>query len=472
VHWSLEDDDQAVWLYMPCGLVRIAQKELNAAVGDPARRMLTTVFDGSDGVALRLRPALYRPQVAKTADGQFWFLPGDGVSVFDPRRLSLNGLPPPVHIEQVTADRKTYVAASDLRLPPLVRDLEIDYTALSYVAPEKNRFRVKLEGRDRDWQDVGNRRQAFYADLAPGTYRFRVAASNNSGVWNETGALLDFSIAPAYYQRTWFRAASVVTLLALFWMLYRFRLRQLARDLDLRLDERVNERTRIARELHDTLLQSFQGLMLRFQSARELLPAHPAAALETLDGALDRADQAIAEGRDAIQNLRASTTVSNELAQSITRLAQELANGPEKGGATFRMSVEGSPRDLHPIVRDDIYRIAREALRNAFRHAQASHIEAEITYGRRALSVRIRDDGTGIDPQHLNAGRARHWGLTNMRERARQIGSELSLWSEVGAGTEVELRVPESVAYIPSRRLASLRRLFADFARKDSTDER
>jgi len=454
VHWSMEDDDQSVWLYMPCGLVRVAAKELNAAVGDPTRRMQATVFDNSDGVGLRPRPALYRPQVAKTADGKFWFLPGDGVSVFDPRRLSINSLPPPVHIEQVTADRTTYVAASGLRLPPLVRDLEIDYTALSFVTPEKNRFRVKLEGRDRDWQDVGNRRQAFYADLAPGTYRFRVAASNNSGVWNETGAFLDFSIASAYYQTTWFQAASVVTVLALLWALYRFRLRQIAHDCNLRLDERVNERTRIARELHDTLLQSFQGSMLRFQSARNLLPGNPAKAVEALDGALDRADQAIVEGRDAIQNLRSSATGVTELAQALTALAEDFAQGPdgENSSVTFHVSVAGTPRDLQPILRDDVYRIASEALRNAYRHAQADHIEAEVTYGAREVRLHIRDDGKGIDPQHLKTGSARHWGLTNMRERAQQIGSELSLWSEVGVGTEVELRIPGALAYGPARR--------------------
>ena len=218
---------------------------------------------------------------------------------------------------------------------------------------------------------------------------------------------------------------------------------------DALLDERVSERTRIARELHDTLLQSFQGLMLRFQSARHLLPEHPAEAVEALDGALDRADQAIAEGRDAIQNLRSSTTVSNELAQAITSLAEELTSGAdgEKSSATFRISVEGSPRDLHPIVRDDIHRIAREALRNAFRHAQAAHIEAEVTYGVREVRLRIRDDGKGIDTKHLSAGRARHWGLAGMRERAEQIGARLNLWSKVGAGTEVELRIPGSVAY-------------------------
>jgi signal transduction histidine kinase/ligand-binding sensor domain-containing protein len=470
VHWSMEDDDHSVWLYMACGLVRVAATELNAALRDPARRMQTSVLDSSDGVGLRVLPALYRPQVAKTADGQLWFLPGDGVSVLDPRDLSVNTLPPSVHIEHITADRTTYDAASNVRLPPLIRDLAIDYTALSFVAPEKNRFRIKLEGRDRDWQDVGDRRHAFYADLSPGTYRFRVAASNNSGVWNEAGAFVEFSIAPAYYQTTWFRTASVVALLALLWTVYRFRLRYLANAFNLRLDERVNERTRIARELHDTLLQSFQGLMLRFQTARDLLPAHPAKAVEALDGALDRADQAIVEGRDAIQNLRSSTTVANELAQAITEVAEDFAAGPngERSPVTFRASVEGTPRDLHPILRDDVYRIAREALRNAYRHAQASHIEAEITYGAREVRLRIRDDGKGIDPQHLHAGRARHWGLTSMRERAQQIGSELSLWSEVGAGTEVELRIPGSIAYGHAHRRGPVRERVG----KEAIDER
>lgn len=453
VNWSMEDDDHSVWLYTVCGLVRIASTELEAAVSDPTRRIQTTVFDSSDGVAVRSLPPIYRPQVTRTADGSLWFVPGDSASILDPRRLALNALPPSVQIEQVTADRTTYDAATGLRLPPLVRDLEVDYTALSLVAPEKNRFRVKLEGRDLDWQDVGNRRQAFYADLAPGTYRFRVTASNNDGVWNEAGARLDFSIAPAYYQTTWFRAASIVMVLALFWALYQFHLRQITHDFSLRLDERVNERTRIARDLHDTLLQSFQGVMLRFQSARDLLPAHPARAAKALDGALERADQAIVEGRDAIQSLRSSASASDELVQVITMLGEELTENGEKGAAMFSISVEGSPRDLHPIVRDDIHHVAREALRNAFRHAEAEHIEAEVTYGARVVRVRIRDDGKGIDPERLSAGRAGHWGLTNMRERAAQIGAELRLWSEVGAGTEVELRIPGAVAYdAPGRR--------------------
>ena len=453
VHWTMEDDDHSAWLYTACGLVRIASPELHAGVSDPTRQLQASVFDSSDGVGIRVLPGFYSPQVARTADGTIWFLPGDGVSVLDPRHLSINSLPPPVRIEQVTADRKTYDASSGLQLPPLVRNLEIDYTALSFVAPEKNRFRVKLERRDTEWQDVGNRRQAFYDNLSPGRYRFRVAASNNSGVWNEAGEFLDFSIAPAYYQAVWFRTASVVTALALLWAAYQFRVRQIAQEFNSRMNERVNERTRIARELHDTLLQSFQGLMLRFQSARNLLPADPAKAVEALDGALDRADQAIVEGRDAIQNLRSSTTVTNELAQAMRALADEFTEGAkaESGSATLRVSTEGTPQDLHPILRDDVYRIAREAIRNAFLHAQASHIEVVIAYGSSDLRVSIRDDGKGIDPQDLNAGRARHWGLPGMRERAREIGGRLNLWSEIGAGTKVDLHIPGSVAYSTSR---------------------
>jgi signal transduction histidine kinase len=218
-------------------------------------------------------------------------------------------------------------------------------------------------------------------------------------------------------------------------------------QLTLRFEERLAERARIARELHDTLLQSFQGLMLHFQTVNDLLP--PGRAKEALEKALDRADQAILEGRDAIQNLRSSPTAANELAQAMTALGEELA-GPcdgEKSSATFRVSIEGTPRDLDPILRDDIYRIAREALGNAFRHAQASKIEAEIMYSRRLLRLRIRDDGKGIDPKHLNAGRDGHWGLPGMRERAQQIGARLDMWSQAGAGTEVELRIPGSIAY-------------------------
>src|SRR5262249_55069470 len=262
VNWTMEDDEHSIWLNMPCGLARIATCELDAWAADPGRVVRFALFDNSDGVRSHALPGGYTPQVAKSPDGRIWFAPWDGVSVIDPRNLHTNKVPPPVHIEQIVADRKTYDATSQLRLPPLVRDLQIDYTALSLAAPEKVRFRYKLEGWDRDWHDAESRRQAFYTNLSPRNYRFRVIASNNSGVWNEDGAFLDFSVAPAYYQTLWFRLSCGFVFLALLAGLHRLRVRQLAGQFNLRLEERVNERTRIARDLHDTLLQSFQGLML------------------------------------------------------------------------------------------------------------------------------------------------------------------------------------------------------------------
>lgn len=462
VGWIIEDAARSLWLGMPCGLARIARADLDAwmaaagrgtPIDNRTRRVNVTTLDQLDGVRNFVDASYFTAPVVRTSDGKLWFMSQDGVGVVDPARLPVNALKAPVHIEQVIADRQTYrvraFPGERIRLPPLTRDLQIDFTAVSLVAPEKVRFRYKLEGHDSDWQDVGARRQAFYSALPPGPYRFRVTAANNSGVWNDAGQVLELSIAPAYYQSAWFRVAALVTIVAFVCGVYRLRLRQLAQAFNLRLNERVNERTRIARELHDTLLQSFQGLILRFQSARDLLPADPEKAAEALDGALDRADQALVEGRDAIQNLRSVLVGSNELAQAITTLAEEFTHGPDgaRSSATFFMSVEGSPRDLHPLVRDDIHRIAREALRNAFRHAHAAHIEAEITYGAREVRLRIRDDGKGIDPKLLSNGSARHWGLTGMRERAAHIGAQLDLWSELGAGTEVELRVPGAVAY-------------------------
>ena len=346
-------------------------------------------------------------------------------------------------------------ASPHLRLPALVRDLEIDYTALSLVAPEKIRFRVKLEGRDPDWKDVGNERKAFYNDLPPRHYRFRVMACNNSGVWNEAGDSLDFSIDPAYYQTTWFRASCVAAFLALLWALYRYRLYQIAQEFNARLEERVGERTRIARELHDTLLQSFHGSVLVMQTARNLLSRRPEKASETLDDAINMASGAITEGRDAIQDLRLQPAVQSDLAQLLTATGQELARSQEATGKplTFRVAEEGERRALDPIVQDEAYRIARELLRNAFRHAQANQIEADIRYEDRLLRVLIRDDGKGIEPEVVEAGgRDGHWGLLGMRERAKQIGARLEFWSEAGAGTEVELSIPASIVYVAARR--------------------
>jgi PAS domain S-box-containing protein len=228
VHWTMEDDDHNVWLYMACGLVRIAKSELDVWAADPKRTVPATVFDSSDGVRSHSFTTGFSPRVGKTADGRLWFLPFDGVSVIDPRHLPVNKLPPPVHIEEIVADGKTYDAARDSRLPPHVHNLEIHYTALSLVAPEKVRFRIKLEGQE-DWRELADRHEN-YTNLGPGNYRFRVIASNNSGVWNEEGAVLDFAIAPAYWQTNWFRALCAAAFLALLWGVHRLRIQQLRRQ--------------------------------------------------------------------------------------------------------------------------------------------------------------------------------------------------------------------------------------------------
>jgi len=233
---------------------------------------------------------------------------------------------------------------------------------------------------------------------------------------------------------------------------YQRRLRQLSREFNLRLEERVAERTRIARDLHDTLLQSFHGLMFHYQAARNMFSRRPEEAMEALDNALEATEQAVAEGRDAIHNLRASTTVTNELAQAVTALGSEMSHelasqGSAIDSAKFHVVVDGSPRDLHPILRDEVYAIAREAVRNAFRHAQAHDIEVQITYNGSSFQLRIRDDGKGIDLEIVAGGRAGHYGVPGMRERAARIHGKLDVWTASGAGTEIALSIPGSIAY-------------------------
>jgi signal transduction histidine kinase len=459
---------------MACGLVRIPRSDLDAWATDPQRAIQAAMFDTPRASATLISG--YSPRISKAVDGRLWFLEGEGVTVLDPRHLP-SPLPPPVQIEQVTADHKIYWdnltgdRSSNRRLPPLVRDLEIDYTALSLASPEATRFRYKLEGHDPDWKDVGNERRAYYNDLPPRNYRFRVMASNNSGEWNEAGASFDFAIAPAYYQTRWFQTSCVAAFLGFLWALYRYRLHQIAHHFNMQLEARVHERTRMARDLHDTLLQSFQGLLLRFQVVDESLP--PGEAKEELDRALDLAARAITEGRNTVQGLRSSIVETNDLARAISALGEELA-GDETNPNRVASSlvVEGTPRDLHPILRDEVYRIAGEALRNAFRHAQARRIEVVIGYGERQFRLRVHDDGKGIDPEVL-AGQARagHWGLPGMRERAELIGGKLEVWSQYQSGTEIDLNIRASIAYAASS--ASLRsRLFTKtpFAKKTGTN--
>jgi ligand-binding sensor domain-containing protein/signal transduction histidine kinase len=395
-----------------------------------------------------------RPQsVFADATGRIWFSMNRGLSAVDPARAISNPAPALVHIESISADGSPMQTTDNIKIPSASRRVTLRFIGLSLAAPERVRYRYMLDGFDRGWSEPASTRDAIYTNLRPGSYLFEVVASNSDGLWNQDGTSVAITIVPAFYQTSWFLLLCVLVLAVLSGAAYQWHVREVTARLDLQFKERLSERTRIARELHDTLLQSFQGLMLHFQRVRNLLPANPVEAMHRLDAALQGTEQAIIEGRNAIQDIRSAGLVDDNLAQAITSLGEELhvrdgATEVPQSEIALNVMVEGDERPLEPLMRDEIYRIVREALRNSYRHADARSIEAEIIYAPDVFRVRVRDDGRGINPTVVEQGRrAGHWGLPGMRERALKIGGQLALWSELGAGTEVELTVPGSMVY-------------------------
>ena len=444
----IEDKENRWWLHTGCGVVQFPDSELERWRANPEAVVQTRVYDVLDGARPTGGPSFNA--AAYSSDGRVWFATGFVVEMVDPSRLSQKALPAQAYIESLIADRKEFKATPNLKIPPNPRDLQIDYTSPTFSIPQKVKFRYRLDSYDRDWHEAGTRRQAFYTDLPPGEYSFRVIACNSDGVWNESAAKLDFYVAPAYYQTNWFRALCAAVFLALLWATYQLRVRHLHKQFEMTLEARVGERTRIARDLHDTLLQSFHGLLFRFQAARNMLPNRPEEATQALDTALIRAEQALDEGRHSIQGLRANPSAENDLDQMLITTGQELAssNHAKDGSPRFEVIVEGERRGLPPMIKDEIGRIARELLRNAFQHARAHQIEAEIRYDSDVFRLIVRDDGKGMDPKILkDGGRAGHWGLPGVQERAGGIGARLEFLSEAGAGTEIRLTLPAAIAY-------------------------
>jgi signal transduction histidine kinase/ligand-binding sensor domain-containing protein len=444
----VNEEDGALWLHLACGFVHITKRDVEAWSRDTTTRFDLKLYDALDGA--RAGRSTFEPAHARTANGQLWFAVDSVLQMIDPQNLAHNEQPPPVHILRMVADRKTTSGTANVTLPALTRELEIDYAALSLVSPEKVRFRYALWGVDTEWQDAGSRREAYYMNLPPGHYQFQVIAGNNDGVWNQQGDRLDFSIAPAFYQTNAFRALSAVTFLVLLWSAYQLRMRGLAHQFNKTLEARVSERTRIARELHDTLLQSFQGALLRFQSVERVLPAGADDARNRLDRALDQAEAAVTEGRNAVHGLRASATTTNDLANGIAAIGMQLTSEASPGSVPLiDVAIDGTSRDLNPVVRDEAYRIAGEALRNAVKHAGARRIAVTIHYESRQLRLTVHDDGKGIDADTMTRRQVDgHFGLPGMRERAAIVKGQLDVRSERGAGTEIELRVPGRTAYL------------------------
>ena len=438
-----------LWANSGAGLVRIDATEIARLSRDPLHRVHIEMFDALDGVigsSARVRPL---PTLVEATDGRLWFVTNLGLYSIDPAHIRRDVQPPPVVVKSVAANDQVYAASSGLKLPQNTTSLRIDYAALSLTMPERIRYRYRLDGVDDGWQEARGRAEAYYTNVAPGPHRFRVIAANHDGVWNETGAALDFSIQPTFAQTKWFIALCVLGAVAVAAGVVRFRFRQVAARMRTRFDERMAERERIARELHDTLLQGTQGLVLKVQSAINRVP-EDGPVRRILEDAVECADRVMSEGRDRIQDLRIATDARVDLPRSLAAVGEELVKG---SSIDFRTVVEGSERVLNPETTREGYRVGREALLNAFQHARATSIEVQIIYGIDDFSLHVRDDGDGIATHADDAARPGHFGIKGMRERAQEIGAELEIWSRHGAGTEVLLRIPATVAYTESQRL-------------------
>jgi len=450
VHWVVEDDARALWLSTACGLLRVDRSDLQVWASDAKHTIHPTIFDGSDGFRMHAMLTGYSPVVKKSPDGKLWFAHNDGVSVIDPQNPRLNKVPPPVHVEQITADGKTYAAATGLLLPPHIRDLAIDYTALSLVTPEKVHFRFKLQGQDRDWREVVNVRRVEYSNLAPGNYRFSVTACNNSGVWNEQGDTLDFSIAPAYWQTNWFRALCVLAFLAMLGTVYRLRVRVLEERQgilerhqaeisalnELLMKAQEEERIRIAGELHDGVLQKITSITLQLATATLELPAdsEPKAEVRDVEKKLIEVGTEI---RQLSHELHPAVLQEAGLPSALSSYCQEFS---KLRGVPISYQADENVDELSPGAALCIYRIAQEALGNVAKHAMAKHVEVLLTRSDGRVRLLVSDDGVGFDPNRST--KSGGLGLINMRERVRQLGGTFGFESKPGHGTTVKVEVP------------------------------
>jgi len=449
----LQQRNGDVWVNQGSGILRIGAQEIRKAEADPNIQMRFTLFDYLDGVDDLSAPIRPRPTIVDGGDGYLFFAMRTSVLFMDTSHPLRNLLKPAVEILSLSGGTKEYLDPVDAVLLPNTDKVTIRYTASSLLIPQRVRFRYRLEGIDDAWQPDNGARVAVFSRLPPGHFVFHVAASNNDGIWNDNGGAVSFTIPPSFVQSLGFKTLCAAVALALLWLVYRIRLRQITTQVRRRLYERLEERARLARDLHDTFFQGIQGLLLRFNTGTALLkrdePARP-----IFEEALEQSDRVMLEGRELMLDLRAGSINTTELADALALAGNDLKKAYP---GDFRVAVTGGPLPLHPIVFDEIHRLGREALSNAFRHARAKNIEAELNYERNQFRVCIRDDGIGIDAEVLSRGsRAGHFGLPGMRERAAKIGGHVDIWSRPGAGTEIEVRVPAAAAYVPKAKRSRL----------------
>jgi signal transduction histidine kinase/ligand-binding sensor domain-containing protein len=456
---------QDLWIACgPGGVARVGAATLRSWEGKKEDPIDYTEFGRADGFLSEECSAGY-PNITTTRDGKLWVATTGGAAMLDLSRLPPAAGKPLEYISEIDVDRKKRNAGRELILPPGVHHTELQLGSIELSSPERAHLQYRLEGIDSEWLDAKPDGAAVYTTIPHGSYLFHLRASNGDGFWDRQGIVYRITQQPFFYETAAFRIFLLAVGCIALSSAYRFRVRQESARMKVRLEERVAERERIARELHDTLLQSFQGSLFEVQAARNLFPRRPDDAMQGLDEAIRSAEAAIVEGRDAIRGLRSASAAPSDLAHILAAAGQELsvaaaANG---GSPAFNVTVEGPPREIKTVLQDELYRIGREILRNAFRHARANKVEVEIRYDAQELCLRCRDDGIGIDSKVLNdGGLAGHWGLPGVRERARLAGAQLDVWSEAGAGTEVQITVPASVAYSKSPKA----RVFGMFRKK------
>jgi len=388
--------------------------------------------------------------VVKDDRNRIWFSLNRGISLLQPEAFAAPSFPATIRLDAILVDGRLLTLHDGIRIPAGQHRLTFRYSSVNVSNPGSVRYRYRLDRVDQMWSESTTLREIDYTNVPPGQFRFHVMARNPDGVWSEETSTIPFEVEAAYWQTYWFQASCIVGVVLIVFGVHRLRLGQMAHQLSLGLEARVSERTRIARELHDTLLQSLHGLLFRSQAARNLFPRRPEEAMEALDQAITRTEQAIAESQAAITDLRPTSAASSDLGELLMATGKELetTRNPDGTAATFAFTVEGERRPLSPILQDEIYRIALELIRNAFRHACARRVETEVRYDDEQLRVRVRDDGKGMDPEILKEGRRPgHWGLLGAKERTQRLGAQLDIWSEAGAGTEIQLSVPATVAY-------------------------
>jgi ligand-binding sensor domain-containing protein/two-component sensor histidine kinase len=419
----LEDAEGGLWMASQTGIFRMAKNRSNAT---PVQ------YGVADGLVVSECSEGGHPSVWKNQDGSLWFATVKGIATIDPRHAQLNLLAPPVVIEQVLIDGQAFLPAPQMDVPPGRSRLSFEYAGLSFITPQKVKFKYRLDGFDRDWVDAGTRRTAYYTNISPGRYRFRVLASNADGVWNDVGAVQSLWLMPHFYQTYWFYMLLLMTAALLAYVFYHWRLKQV----EVQFDAVLGERNRIAREIHDTLAQGFVAVSIQLEVISRLLPGSVEAAEGMLGQTRTLVQSSLAEARRSIWKLRSEGPEKGDLASKLTKMvAQVTALTKMK----IRFQVAGPYHKLPERVESELIKIGQEAVTNVVRHAGAKNIEIGLIYDAKKLTMTISDNGRGFEGAVKAAGPEGHFGLQGMRERAAQIGAELTVTSTPGQGTRISV---------------------------------